>query len=213
MKRLWIVGAGGFGREVYHWARALPACGQEWEVAGFLDANRDALSGFDYPVGVVDDPADFKPAENDLLVCALGLPRAKQSVCGDLRARRAQFLTLVHPSVIIGGNVRLGEGVVLCPGVILTADIDVGDFAMVNCQSSLGHDVRLGAWSTLSAHCDLTGRVRVGEGVFAGSGARVIPGRQVGDWATLGAGCVVTRNVRPGVTVFGAPAREICQAP
>jgi acetyltransferase-like isoleucine patch superfamily enzyme len=105
--------------------------------------------------------------------------------------------------------VKLGKGVVICPGAVLSTDIFLGDFAMVNLNSTMGHDASLGAWSTLSAHCDLTGHVKVADRVFMGSRATVIPGKKVGARSIVGAGAVVVADVPPGVTVVGNPARVL----
>ena len=70
----------------------------------------------------------------------------------------------------MGSNVNLDSGVVICPNVTLTADIQVGTFSLINCHSSAGHDVDIGAWSTISGHCDLTGGCKIGEGAFLGTG-------------------------------------------
>ncbi len=206
MKRVLILGAGGFGREMYYWLLQHPDCGRTWEVGGFLDDRKEALAGFGLPVGVVSAVKDYSPNDGDLLVCGIGHPKIKRPLCEDLRGRGARFLTFVHPSVVLGGKVELGEGVVLCPGVVVTSFIRLGDFVMVNCCSSVGHDVSIGAYSTLSAHCDVTGHCSVGESVFMGSGASVIPGVSVGDGAVIGAGSVVIRPVKAGITVFGNPA-------
>ena len=37
MDQVYIVGAGGFGREVAHWLTQSPDCGTKWRLAGFLD--------------------------------------------------------------------------------------------------------------------------------------------------------------------------------
>lgn len=209
MKSLYIVGAGGFGREVYCWLHDAFATERAWEFSGFLDDNLEALRNFDYEKGVVSTIDGFSPAADDLFVCGIGSVPAKRNICEPLLKRGAQFLTVVHPSVIVGDNVRLGKGVVLCPGVVLTCDIRLGDMVMVNCQSSAGHDVSIGAWSTVSGHCDLTGQTTLGAGAFLGSGARVIPGKTIGDDAVVGAGSVVIRSVAAGQKVFGVPARVL----
>lgn len=207
MANLYIVGAGGFGREVYGWLLDAVDLSAEIQFSGFLDDNLEALAGFDYPVGVVAPASGFTPGAEDVFICGVGSVELKQDLCAPLLERGARFMTLVHPTAVLGRNVVLGAGVVICPRVTLTCDIEVGAMTMINCHSSAGHDCRIGAWSTISAHCDLTGCTQIGESVFMGSGARVIPGKRVGDGARIGAGSVVVRQVEAGQTVFGNPAR------
>ncbi len=209
MKRVLIVGAGGFGRELLAWCAHDPAYGREWKVEGFLDDNPNALAGYAVPVGVTGAVADYTPRAGEEFLCAIGQPKIKRRVVESLKERGAVFRRFVHPAVICGNNVKLGEGVVLCPGVILTSDIVLEDHVMFNCGASAGHDVKIGCYTTLSGHCDLTGFVQVGREVFFGSGARVIPGKRVGDGAVVGAGSVVIMDVPHGVTVMGVPARKL----
>lgn len=209
MKPVFIVGAGGFGRELLAWCMHDPAYGHDWQVAGFIDDDPDALNGFGLPVGVSCGVSSYTPGATEELLCAIGLPSVKRAVVGKLKARGARFRTYVHPTVVRGARVSFGEGVVLCPGVVLTCDIRLGDFVMFNCGASAGHDVRVGAFSTISGHCDLTGFVDLGEEVFMGSGARIIPSRKIGDRAIVGAGSTVIMNVQAGSTVMGVPAMPL----
>lgn len=209
MKALFIVGAGGFGREMLNWLRQHPDYGTVWKLAGFLDDNPRSLDGYDIDMPVTGSIRDFNPPTNTVLVCAIGQPAVKKKVCSELIARGGHFMTFIHPSAIIGERVRIGMGSVVCPGVILTADQKIGRFSLFNCLSSAGHDVQVGDWTTISGHCDLTGFCRLGEGVFLGSGARILPNISVGDWARIGAGSVVVRPVAANQTVFGNPARPL----
>ena len=206
MKKLLIVGAGGFGREMHAWCRQHPDHGRTWAFEAFLDDNPEALAAFG-SFAPVRPLATHLPAADEVFVCGVGLPDVKQRLVRPLLERGASFLTFVHPSVILGERVVLGRGVVLCPGAILSADITLGEFAMVNLNSTVGHDARIGAWSTLSAQCDVTGHVRLGDRVFMGSKSTVIPRRVVADGVTVGAGAVVIADVPAGVTVVGNPAR------
>ena len=209
MKRLLIVGAGGFGREVLCWARDVETTQSEWRIGGFLDANLAALDGFGVPLEILGDPAKFAPDEMDLCICAIGDPTTKQRVTADLAARGARFATLIHPSVIMGADCRLGTGCIVCPRVVLTTNVTLGKFVVLNFSATVGHDARIGDWCTISCHSDITGKTRLGEAVFAGSHACVLPGLTVGDRAVVGAGTVVTQNVPTGSTMFGVPAKLI----
>ena len=209
MQRLIIVGAGGLGREVFSWASHHPDCGKVWSIAGFIDDNPIALDNFRYPVKVINSISNYIPSADDVLVCAIGDPAIKRLVCERLIAHSAKFISLIHPTVVMGMNVNLANGVVICPHVTLTADIQLGTFSIINCHSSAGHDVNIGAWATISGHCDVTGGCKIGEGAFLASGVRLLPGKTVGSNAYVGAASVVIKSVQPEDRVFGNPARSI----
>lgn len=209
MKKVYIIGAGGFGREVHSWAKQHPDCDVKWKICGFLDDNPDALDGFDLPVPIVGSIRDARPDPDTLYICGIGQPPLKAKLCPPLVTAGARFLTFVHPSAIIGERVTVGTGSVLCPGTILTCDINLGAFVTINCKSSIGHDVTIGDFSTLSGHCDVTGYCTIGTRVLLGSHACIIPNTRVEDGATVGAGSVVIRTVPANTTVFGNPAKPL----
>ena len=61
MDQVYIVGAGGFGREVAHWLTQSPDCGTKWRLAGFLDDNAEALKGFSTDLKVVGSIQGYRP--------------------------------------------------------------------------------------------------------------------------------------------------------
>jgi sugar O-acyltransferase (sialic acid O-acetyltransferase NeuD family) len=209
MKTVYILGAGGFGRELYWWLMQSPENGKAWKVAGFLDDNAEALKAFDYPVKVVGSVMGYRPQPGDLLACAITQPKVKKPVVESLLAKGAEFLTFVHPKAHLGGKVKIGRGTIICPGVILTCDIAIGDFTTINVNSTVGHDARVGHFCLINSHSDITGFCTVGDGVILGTHANLIPHSKVGDGATIGANATVVTPVEAGVTVVGNPATKL----
>lgn len=212
MKSVYIVGAGGLGREVYDWMQEALDFRKEYRFAGFLDDNRAALQGFALEASITP-LKEYRYQEEDYLICGIGNPQLKYKLCQPLVEAGAKFLTLIHPSAKVGARSEIGMGSVICPQVVVTCDVHVGAFVLLNLTTTVGHDAKIGDWSTVSAHCDITGSVQLGTSVFMGSGARVIPKKRVGASATLGAGAVVIRDVSEGCSVFGNPARTIFSSP
>ena len=208
MRDVLIVGAGGLGRELLGWLRDSPDCGTSGEPVGFLDDD-PTVAERDLPLpwrGKIDD---FSADGSTMVVLALGNSAPRREVGQRLRELGAEFLTFVHPSVILGERVAIGEGSVICPRCVLTTDISLGQWCFLNLAVTVGHDVRMGDWVSVSSQVDLCGGVYVEDGAWMGSGARVIPSRVIGKDARVGAGSVVIRNVPAGATVFGNPAKRI----
>lgn len=206
MKNLFIVGAGGFGREVYAWIKQHPEFNKSWTLAGFLDDNLEALKPFNNFASVAL-LKNHQVLSSNVYVCALGLPLVKAKLLAPLIEQNAEFISFIHPTAVIGERVKLGRGVIVCPGASISVDISIGDFSMIGPNTTIGHDGTIGAWCTLCAQCDVTGRVTIGDGVFLGSRVSIIPSKKVGNKSILGAGSVVISDVPDGVTVVGNPAR------
>ena len=209
MKHLLIVGAGGFGREMFGAAREAVGFGSEFDVLGFLDARPGALDGFAGYPPVLGDPADYVPRADEVFVTALGDIAARRRCVAALEAKGARFISVVHRSAFLGPNVSVGAGSFIAPHAVLTADISVGRHACVFHGSSVGHDTVLGDFAHVYAQCSLGGAVKVGEGARIFPGAVVVPRRTLGADSTVGAGSVVILDVPAGTTVFGNPAAPI----
>lgn len=214
IKPILIIGAGGFGREVYWLIREINENRREWNVLGFLDDDKSALDGFEnYPeiLGTLEDYSEINKRHNRSLwlINAIGDPEIKKRTVSAVSTDHPKWATLIHPTASVGTNSTLCEGCILARNSMVTCDARLGCHVHVNIYASCDHDTVLGNYCTLSPHVDIQGAARVGEGVFFGGHAVVLPKAKVGDWARVGAASLVLRNVKPGITVFGVPAKPI----
>jgi sugar O-acyltransferase (sialic acid O-acetyltransferase NeuD family) len=202
--RIVIAGAGGFGREVHSWLTTSPRFLEQNHVTEIAFVS-DVSPVRPVPAPIISTIVDFVPREADFLICAVGSPAGRRTVVDALSAHNAKFATFVHDTAVIGRDVSLHEGDVICPGVILTTDIDVGRHVHININCSIGHDVKIGDFVTLSPACNLMGGVTVESDVFFGTAATVVPGRVVSQSTSIGAGSLVIKDIESFVTAYGNP--------
>jgi len=202
---IYIIGASGHGREVLWLLRRLDS----YRIRGFVDDNAE-LHGREIcdleVLGPLSFLEDVGPAS---VALGIGLPRVKEVVLDKLSHLPLKWPALVDPSVEMSEYVQLGRGVTVCAGSVLTTQVDVGDFALINVGCTISHDATVGKGAMISPGCHLAGNVTVGDWANLGTGTDVIPGVTVGDGAVVGAGATVIDDVPAGVTAVGTPARVV----
>ena len=217
LKRVIIVGAGGFGREVLWLLRecnevALEKTGQPlYQIAGFVDANNKEDQLCDVPIlGSYDW---FLTNRDTYAVCAIGNPRTRQLVVQKLTDLGVAYFSVIHPSVRMSQYVEIGEGSIVCAGAILTTQIKVGKHVHININSTIGHDVVLGDFSTVAPGVNVSGQVFIGQGCDLGTNSSIIQGLKVGMGVVIGAGAVVNKDIEDNTVAVGIPAKSIKKLP
>ncbi|MBA3888900.1 MAG: acetyltransferase [Gemmatimonadaceae bacterium] len=212
-RRLLLLGASGFAREVLWMADDIAAAAREWDVAGFLDDDRDgaraslAAMGVDLPVlGTI---RDHVPGSDEVFLPAIGSNRARLAIGSSLLDRGAAFITLVHPTARVHRSASIGTGVVIGPLACVAPKAAVGQFSVLNPSASLREDVVVGEGSFVGARCELMSGAVLERGTFLGSHVTVHPHVRVAAFATIGVGSVVLRRVAAGSTQLGVPARPL----
>jgi sugar O-acyltransferase (sialic acid O-acetyltransferase NeuD family) len=209
MKELLIIGAHGWGREVCDIAKACIKAGMELTVKGFLDDRTYLLDGYDnYPpiLGSVDS---YEIQENDVFVCALGDVNFKKRYIDTILQRGGSFISLIHPTAIIGNNATMGTGCIIGAYANLSSDTRIGNFVTICLRAGLGHDTVVGDYSHIGGNSCISGYVTIGESVTIHPGCVMVPKRKIGDHAVAGTGSVILCNVKAGTTVLGNPATKI----
>jgi sugar O-acyltransferase (sialic acid O-acetyltransferase NeuD family) len=207
MKNILIIGARGFGREHYKLLHTFPEYGKEFVVKGFLDDKSDALDGFPGYAQILSSVEDYQIQTDDVFVCALGDAHAKAKYIEIIRNKGGRFMTLIHPTAIVYDTAEIGEGVVVSPYCMISANVRIEEFTTIQPFCNFGHDAHIGKCCSIESYAFLGGFAQIGDYVTLHTRATILPHVEVGDNAVVGAGSVAIKNVIQGTTVFGVPAR------
>ena len=210
MSRILVVGASGHAKVVLD---IFEKQGRH-QVVGLLDDFKPVgTTMFGYEV--VGSVAEVSQLATQLLVdglfVAIGDNFIRSQIVERLKsiASHLPFVSAVHPSAQIARGVNLGRGCSVMAGVVINSDSAIGDFCILNTNSSVDHDNRLGSFSSLAPRVATGGNVFLDECSAVGIGAVVLHGRKIGRHAVVGAGSVVTRDIPDQTVAYGAPAKVV----
>lgn len=210
MKKIAIIGAGGFGREVKMLIDQINAVEEKYEFIGYYDDGKDkGMLINNFPVlGKVSELNEV--TEKLTVALALGNPTYKKNVVQLVTNSNITFETLIHPNVLIGNDeVSIGKGTVICAGNIITCNIIIKDYVTLNLACTIGHDTLLEDFVSLMPAVNVSGDVVLEEAVYVGTGAKIINQVKVGKNTTIGAGAVVSKSITENCIAVGIPAKPI----
>ncbi len=206
--RVVIIGAGGFAREVQDILRVRA---NEFEfLLGFIDDfaepdtrinGHSVLGNFDW----------FKTeqAKGARAVVGVGAPEVRRRLVKRAEALGVKFCNVIHPSTISSHYVKLGVGVVIPPGCVLTNNITIGNHVHLNLNSTVGHDAVIEDFVTTAPGVHINGFNVIKEGAYIGTGVNIIEQITIGEWSVIGTGAAVIRDIPPNTTAVGCPAKVI----
>jgi sugar O-acyltransferase (sialic acid O-acetyltransferase NeuD family) len=177
---LQIIGKGGIGREVASYTN------------GEYFAYEHECPGIREDIGTIIAIGD-------------GAVRKKMSE----RFRHLAYTRFTAPDIRIGKDCNVGFGTIICPGCILTVNVNVGKHCLINLNCTIGHDCFIKDFVTISPGANISGNVTIGNNCYIGSNAVIRDKITICDNVIIGAGGVVVKDITlPGVYV-GNPVKKI----
>lgn len=119
------------------------------------------------------------------------------------------FFSTIHPSVILGKNVKIGRGTVMMAGCIVSPNTSIGEFCFFATRAILEHDSFMGDFSSISAGSVTGGKVVIKKYAAITLGVTVLDRVTIGENTVVGSGSVVIKDLPDNVIAYGNPAKVI----
>lgn len=201
MQDLIIVGAGGFAREVFAWVPK-----HAYNVVAFYTHDADHRRLLDVPV--ISEIKSQRHLSSKFII-AIGDPKNRAKMWEEIQYAGLDPATIVHPSAIIGHQIDIGAGSIICPGVVLTTNVRIGRGVILNLNSTVGHDCSIDNFVTVSPGANISGNVHLHEFSYVGTNAAIREKVMLGSNSVLGMGAVLTKDLPSGETWCGNPAKKL----
>ena len=190
--KLAIIGAGGFGREVYH----------HLVLDGYLP---ELYDDFDKRYRTSKD-IDFDQYH---VLVAIGDPIVRRSVVESLPTNTKFFTYVSTRATILDQDISLGEGSIICAGAILTTNITIGKHSHVNPNTTISHDCVIGDFLTATPNVSIAGNCIIGNNVYLGTNSSVRDKVNICDNVTIGLNTGVTKSITEYGVYIGTPGKKI----
>lgn len=208
MKKAYIIGAGGFSKEVYLLLKRVG----KYQFCGFIDNQPDVpeirIGTLSYPIISEEFFLNQQPDKNDTaLFIGIGNPQIINKVA--TKFLEFDFPNLFSPCVEVDESVLFGKGNIITKGVNFTVDINVGNFNIFNLNTTIGHDVSIGDCNVLNPGVSVSGGIKIGSKNLIGTGACLLQYLSMGDDNTVGANGVLTKSIDNSKVMVGVPCKEM----
>ena len=161
MKKLLILGAGGYGKTVADLARQLGT----YDRIAFLD---DGKSGTDI-LGRCEEYRRFSD-ENTEIYPAFGNNESRMRWMERLQEEDIPIPTLVHPRAYVSPLARLGAGTMILPMAVVNTGVTVGSGCIINIGALIDHDSVIGDFTHLAPGAIVKAENRIPSGIKIDSG-------------------------------------------
>jgi len=202
---IYILGAGAMARETLGIYKTL---GKLDQVGGFVEQNCSRAGLKIHGKEVMDASIIETFSDDASFIGAMGSP-ARRPWIEEIEAKGLNFESVIAPDVIVGDLTTIGDGCIVCSGVVLTCDIKVGRHSIINIGAAVNHDCDIGNFVSIGPSVSIAGYAKIGDGCWISIGAKIINRISIGKGSLIAAGSVVTKDIPQGVLAMGVPAKPI----
>ena len=157
---------------------------------------------------MIDTIRDYQPQADDVFVSSIG-GASRRACMEEIIRRGGEFFSLIHQTVRLLTNVKLGKGNFIGAYTVIGNDAEIGDYNMIQSYSVIGHDARIGNYNRIDTRVTCVGGVVIEDEVNIYTSAVISHNVVVETGSSVGAQSFVIKKVKAGTTVMGNPAKKL----
>ncbi len=210
-KEYYIIGSGGFAKEVYFLAQETLDATHNF--MGFIDLKPSAsvIEARGEIINVLDEDyflQNISSSQNIDLYMGIGDPKLMHKL--SIRFSKYSFPNLIHPNFIGDKkSIKMGSGNIITAGCIFTVDITIGSYNIFNLSTTVGHDTVIENCNVFNPGVNISGSVKIGSKNLFGTNSTVLQMLQINDENILGAASLATKHIDSNCVMVGVPAKKL----
>jgi len=205
-EKIVIVGGGGHAKVIISIMKKL----NNYDIVGYTDPlNNGEILGVPYLGN--DDRLNsiFRDSVNNAVI-GLGQIKSaehRRKLVDISKSIGFNFPAIVSSDSKINEDVIFADGIVIMDGVVINSGTSIGEFSIINTNSSIDHDCKIGSFTHIAPGVTLSGEVTIGDNVLIGTGASVIHQIKIPDNTIISSGSSVQKNITKAGIYRGVPAK------
>lgn len=200
---LYIYGAGGNGKELYHIMRKQGEF-EKFSNIYFIDKEKCGSELYGHYIYSIEDVLQRRDKDNFRIIISQGEPKLRLELLELLRKNEIEMYSNVEDKLYYK---ELGKGVADW-GCNVLAEATVGDACLLGTNAVIGHDAIIGEGTHIGCNAFIGGGCTIGKGVLIGPGVVVRHNVKIGDYTSIGMGSVVLKNI-PGSSLVMEPSSKV----
>ena len=210
-EKIVIIGAGQHARVVLYNIEEQ----NKYEVIGFLDSDDNRIGNIFEEKKILgnyqkENLREFsKKIGTNKFFIGFGNMKYRKKVFDYFINNGWEAVNIIHPDAVVSKNARLGKGILIECGCLITPNPVIGNNVVVNTGSQVNHENIIEDNVYIASGVILSGGIKIGENTLLDDGVIITLGCSVGKNSLIGAGAVVTKNIPDKVVAYGSPCKVI----
>lgn len=186
---------------------------EKYEVVGIIDSDSSKIGQSFEDIKIIGDYSSLDKVKMELRVnkffIAFGNMKYRKDTYNLFVSKGWEAVTIIHPDAIISNKAKIGKGVLIECGCLITPNPIIGDNVVINTGSQVNHDNIIEDHVYIASGVILSGGVKIKNNTLLDDGVIITLGRTVGENSIIGAGSVVTKNIEDNSIAYGNPCKKI----